>query len=378
MPLLWSAAERRRRPQAADRAVMSDLSGPLVEAVPNFSEGRDRRVIDAIATALDGQGARVLHVDANPDANRTVVTLAGPLSAVTDALFRGVHVAIKRIDMRSQQGAHIRIGAADVVPLVLLDPSEQAERACLAAVQSLAERLASDLNLPIFLYEDSARRTPFRSLPRCRRGGYEALASRFQDPEDGPDLGPSLFTEQTAASGATVVGLRPLLVAMNFTLDSDDADLAARIALAIRSNGAAGRPHRLPYLRAIGWKMNGYGGRAQVSVNLLRIDVCSVLDAFEAVRALSPVAVLGSELIGLAPARVFRDAGLAARGKHCSGGGDDGILSPAAAADEALLFEGAEYLGLGHLDAWRPREELSARILELRLRSVGMLPERFH
>ena len=356
---------------------MSDLSGPLVEAVPNFSEGCDQKVIDAIATALDGQGARVLHVDANPDANRTVVTLAGPLSAVTDALFRGIGVALERIDMRSQQGAHIRIGAADVVPLVLLEPGDEAKRACLNAVNELANRLASDFNLPLFFYEDSARRAPFRSLPRCRRGGYEALETRFQDPEDGPDLGPSLFSERTAATGATVVGLRSLLVAMNFTLDSDDADIATQIALAIRSKGPPGRPHRLPYLRAIGWKMNGYGGKAQVSVNLLRIDVCSVLDAFEAVRSLSPVEVLGSELIGLAPGRVFREAGLAARGQEHSGGGGDGVLSPVAAADEALLVEGAEYLGLGHLDAWRPREELSARILELRLRSVGMLPERF-
>ncbi len=352
---------------------MSDLVEPLVEAVPNFSEGRDRGVIDAIAAALDGRGARVLHVDSNADANRTVVTLAGPLSAVTDALHRGVGVALSQIDMREQAGAHIRIGAADVLPIVLLEPGERAERVCLAAVDALAARLAEDFDLPIFLYEASVRRPSFRSLPRCRRGGYEALSRRFEDAADGPDLGPARYSQEVSRSGATVLGLRPVLVAMNFTLDSADAALASEIAVAIRTNGASGRPHRLPSLRAVGWRMAGYGGKAQVSVNLLSIDECAAHEVLKTLRSISPVSVLGAELIGLAPARVFRDAGLVARGEQPAGR-DDGVLSPAAASDVALLLEGAEYLGLGHLDAWRPREELSARVLELCLRSVGMLP----
>ena len=352
---------------------MSDLGDPLVEAVPNFSEGRDPIVIEALAASLDGRGARVLHVDANADANRTVVTLAGPLTAVTEALYRGVGEAVSRIDMRQQEGEHIRIGAADVVPLVLLEPGEQARRACLAGVDSLASRLAQDFGLPIFLYEASAKRDPFRSLPRCRRGGYEALSRRFEDAGDGPDLGPRHWSERVARSGATVVGLRPLLVAMNFTLDSADGALAREIATAIRTSGPADRPHRLPALRAVGWTMEGYEGRAQVSVNLLCIDECAAHQVLNTLVSISPVPVLGAELIGLAPARVFRDAALYARGAQ-SAGGDGGVLSPAAAADEALLIEGAEYLGLGHLDAWRPREELSARILELCLRSTGMLP----
>ena len=348
--------------------------GPLVEAVPNFSEGRDQRVIDAIAAALDCDGARVLHVDSNADANRTVVTLAGPLSAVTRALHRGVGVALAHIDMRDQQGVHIRMGAVDVVPIVLLEPSAAAVRACLAEVDALAERLVADFALPIFLYEDSARRPEFRSLPRARRGGYEALWQRFEDPADGPDLGPRQYAESSARSGATVLGLRPLLVAMNFTLDSGDVALAADISRAIRSSGPPHRPHRLPSLRALGWKMEGYGGRAQVSVNLLCIDACPAHEALEMVRSLATVDVVGAELIGLAPARVFRDAGLVARGVQPPAGGGDGVISAAAATDKALLVEGAEHLGLGHLEAWRPREELSARILEERLRCVAMLP----
>ena len=354
-------------------------SEPLVEAVPNFSEGRDQHTIDAIAHALDGEGASVLHVDPNPDANRTVITLAGPLGAVTAALHRGVGEALAHIDMRNQQGAHIRIGAADVLPVVLLEPGEQARALCIEAVAALGERLADDFDLPIFLYEGSAQRQPFRSLPRCRRGGYEALEARFAagagDGSDGPDLGPTAWSEQVRRSGASVLGCRPLLVAMNFTLDSEDLELAQSLAGAIRSVGDADRPHRLPWVRAMGWTMPGYGGKAQVSVNLLNIDECPAHLVLASLDALCDGRILGAELIGLAPARVFRDAGLAARGEVPVPLAAGGVLTPATATEWELLLEGAELLGLGHLDAWRPSEELKARVLELRLAAVGMLPQ---
>lgn len=354
-------------------------SEPLVEAVPNFSEGRDHQAIDAIAHALDGEGAQVLHVDPNPDANRTVITLAGPLDAVTAALHRGVGAALSCIDMRTQQGAHIRMGAADVLPVVLLEPGDQARARCIEAVAALGERLAHDFNLPIFLYEDSAQRQPFRSLPRCRRGGYEALEARFAagaaDGSDGPDLGPKSWSPGVAGCGASVLGLRPLLVAMNFTLDSEDLELAQSLAGAIRSAGAADRPHRLPWVRALGWTMPGYGGKAQVSVNLLNIDECPAHRVLGSLSALCDGRILGAEIIGLAPARVFRDAGLAARGEVPVPLAAGGVLNPAAATEWELLLEGAELLGFGHLDAWRPKQELKARILELRLAAVGMLPQ---
>ena len=352
---------------------------PFVEAVPNFSEGRDRRVIDTIAGALDGGGARVLHIDPNGDANRSVITLGGRLSSVTAALHRGVGAAVSHIDMRRQQGAHIRVGAADVLPIVLLEPGVQARGRCLEAISALGDRLAEDYELPIFLYEDSARRRPFRSLPRCRRGGYDALDSRFAaglaTGSDGPDLGPKLWSDQVARTGATVLGLRSLLVAMNFTLDSSDQQLAASVAAAVRSSGPAGRPHALPSVRAVGWTMAGYGGRVQVSVNLLDIDESPAHRVLEVLQELSGGLVLGGELIGLAPARVFRDAGLVKRGDVPVPMADDGVLNPAAAADWELVCDGAELLGFGHLDAWKPGEELRARILELRLAAVGMLPE---
>ncbi|HCP46873.1 MAG TPA: glutamate formimidoyltransferase, partial [Deltaproteobacteria bacterium] len=204
-------------PPVGDTAVQQ--RAPLVEAVPNFSEGRDPRVIAAISEALDGDGAQVLHVDRNPDANRTVVTLAGPLPAVTSALFRGMAAAVQSIDMRRQDGAHIRVGSADVVPLVCLEPDELALSACVREMAALAGRVGTDLGVPVFLYEKSALRPAFRSLPRCRRGGYEALAQRFASGgADGPDLGPDEFTESVAQTGASVLGVRELLVALNFTL----------------------------------------------------------------------------------------------------------------------------------------------------------------
>ncbi len=355
------------------------MTEALVEAVPNFSEGRDVQVIERIAASLDGDGARVLHVDANADANRTVVTVAGPLSAVTAALHRGVGTALSLIDMRQQQGAHIRIGAADVLPIVLLEPGQERRRECLEAVAQLGDRLAEDFGLPIFLYEDSAARSEFRSLPRCRRGGYERLESRFASGAasgvDGPDLGPKDWSPNVARTGASVLGLRRLLVAMNFTLDSSDEDMASAVAAAIRFSGPAGRPHALPAVRAVGWSMPGYGGRVQVSVNLLDINECSAHRVLASIQELSVARVLGGELIGLAPAQVFHHAGLAKRGEQPAPVAADGILNPVAVADWELLRSGSELLGFGHLDAWRPKHDLKARILELRLAAVGMLPE---
>ncbi|MEE2829761.1 MAG: glutamate formiminotransferase [Myxococcota bacterium] len=340
----------------------------LVEAVPNFSEGRDRHVLGRIAAALDGDGATVLHVDPNPDAHRTVITLAGELEAVCSALFRGVAEATRLIDMRKQHGAHIRVGAADVLPVVALGPGDPRP-----AVQRLAERLASELEIPIFLYERSALRTPFASLPRCRRGGYEALAERFQDPEDGPDLGPPHWCDGSARSGATVVGVRDLLVAMNFTLDSRDLGLAKGIARAIRTVGPADRADCFPALRAVGWTMPAYEGRVQVSVNLLDPRSTSAHAVLERIRALAgEVAVLGAELIGLTPARVLRDAALHGRGLPEPGWPAEQVLDGPAATEEELLQEGVRVLGLDHLGREQGMDIVQTRVLERQLLEAGL------
>ena len=341
----------------------------MVEAVPNISEGRDSAAIETIAAAFEGHGARVLHVDPNPDANRTVITLAGPLSAVEQALFDGISMAVEHIDMRTQTGAHIRIGAADVVPIVPLSGGGRTMVRCAEAAQRLSLRLAGELSLPVYLYENAAKRTAYRSLPRCRRGGYERLRSRFSAEEaEGPDLGPSCWSDAVARSGASVVGARDLLVAMNFTLDSRDEELARSVARALRTNGEPARPHRLRHLRAVGWTMPGYEGRVQVSTNLLDARETPVQQVLEAVRRLAGVEVLGAELIGLIPARSLRDAGLFARGEPVPEWPATQVLDPAAAAEDELLAEGARYLGLDHLGG---EALFKSRVLEWRLREAG-------
>jgi glutamate formiminotransferase len=329
---------------------------PLVAAIPNVSEGRDPSAIGRIAAAWDGDGAHILHIDSNADAHRTVLTVAGPLSAIERACLRGVGATVAAIDMRNQQGAHPRIGAADVVPIVPLDDgtgrSAPAFPACEAAVRRIAERLAKDLGLPIFLYERSARRTEFQALPRCRRGGWEALPARFQDPEDGPDLGPRRWTDDVARSGATVLGVRDLLVAMNLTLTTGDLSLARQLAGQIRSQGRAGRPS-LPGLRAVGWSMPGFGGRAQVSCNLTAPRTTRPWDVLQHVRKLSPVPILGAEPIGLWPSLTLLDAAAAEAGEARPGWPEDVVLHRGA-ADE-LLDLGARALGLHHLGDPGPR-----------------------
>jgi glutamate formiminotransferase len=350
-------------------------AGLLVEAVPNFSEGRDPAAIAAIATALDGGGAKVLHVDSSPDAHRTVITLAGPLASVTAALRRGIAEAVARIDMRTHQGAHLRIGAVDVVPIVPLVPTAGAVEACVDAVRTLGEALATDLDLPIYLYEQSALRPAFAGLPRCRRHGYEALPQRWTDVSDQPDLGPRAWGSGPARTGAAVLGVRGVLVAMNFTLDSDDEQLARGIARAIRTAGPTDRPHRLAALRAVGWTMPGYGGRVQVSTNLLNVRVTSAWDAFQAVSKLGAgrgAKVVGAELIGLVPARVLVDAATAALGTPPPGWPEDEVLDAQAGADVAALGRGAGALRIGHLGGGMHTEDIQSRTLEGALSNAGL------
>jgi glutamate formiminotransferase len=344
----------------------------LAYAVPNFSEGRSEAVIAGIAAAIASGGARVLHVDPNPDAHRTVITLAGELDVVCESLFLGVSEAQRSIDMRQHSGEHIRIGAADVVPIVALEPGNVGP-----SVDALCRRIADGLGIPLFLYERSARRPAFASLPRCRRGGYEALKARFAQADDGPDLGPQTWTPAVAQTGATAIGARDVLVAMNFTLGSTDRDLAHRIALAIRSNGAVGRPDRFDRLRAVGWVMEGYEGRAQVSVNLLDPRLSSAHAVLQTIRRLAaPIPVLGAELIGLTPARVLIAAALDAQGLPQEDWPAEQVLDGPASSREDLLLLGGQVLGLSHLSRAQGmgRREVLARVLEWQLGEAGLLP----
>ncbi len=265
-------------------------ASPLIEAVPNFSEGRRAQVIDELAAAVQAHGARLLHRTSDRDHNRTVLTVAGSPQPVLRGLFDAVEVASSRIDLRRQRGVHPRLGAADVVPLVPLRDSSLAECAHLA--RQLGRRLGDELGLPVYLYAAAATRPERRNIADLRRGEYEALVSQIRRPERLPDFGPA----SVGPAGAVIVGARPILIAFNVFLRSADLAAARAIARKIReSNGG------LPAVRALGLCVDG---QAQVSMNLVDYRTTSPLAVVEAIRreaARQSISLDRSELIGLIP-----------------------------------------------------------------------------
>lgn len=263
----------------------------LVECVPNFSEGRDADVIQAIVTAISTVAAvRLLDVTSDYDHHRTVVTFVGSPAAVSEAAFQGIAAASRLIDLRQHHGQHPRIGAADVVPLVPLRDISMAE--CVVLAQQLGQRVGSELGLPVYLYEAAATRPERRSLAVVRRGGYEALAERLQHTENAPDFGPSI----AGSAGAVVIGARPPLIAFNVFLNTDDVNVAQSIAKAVRASSGG-----LAEVRALGLLVDG---RAQVSMNLTDYQRTPLHQALELVRREAQrygVLVQRTELIGLIP-----------------------------------------------------------------------------
>ncbi len=263
---------------------------PLIEAVPNFSEGRRVQVIDELAAAVQTHGARLLHRTSDHDHNRTVLTVAGPPGPVLQGLFDAVEVASRRIDLRRQRGVHPRLGAADVVPLVPLRESSLAE--CARFARRLGRRIGDELGLPVYLYAAAAARPERCHLSDIRRGEYETLVQRIRRPEHLPDFGPA----RVGPAGAVIVGARPILIAFNVFLRSANVAAAKAIARRIReSNGG------LPAVRALGLCVDG---QAQVSMNLVDYRATAPLAVVEAVRgeaARQSVSLDRSELIGLIP-----------------------------------------------------------------------------
>jgi glutamate formiminotransferase / formiminotetrahydrofolate cyclodeaminase len=296
----------------------------LVECVPNFSEGRDRSVIDAIASAISGvTGVKLLDVDPGADTNRTVYTFVGTPDAVAEAAFQAARQAGQLIDMRVHKGAHPRMGAMDVCPFVPVAGITMAECADLA--RRLGHRIGDELGVPVFFYEHAASRPERRSLANIRAGEYEGLAGKLEDPAWIPDAGPARFD---ARFGGTVVGAREFLLAYNVNLNTLDRKLANEIALNIREGGRAKRdalgnimrdasgasikvPGRLEAVRAIGWYIEQYR-QAQVSINLLDYHTTPLHTVFETVRDEAEklgLIVTGSELVGLTPLEPVLEAG---------------------------------------------------------------------
>ena len=271
----------------------------LIECVPNFSEGRDLEVIRQITARIESvEGATLLHVDPGKATNRTVVTFAGPPEPVVEAAFRAIAAAAQLIDMRQHSGAHPRMGATDVCPLVPISGISMEETA--GHARRLAERVGRELGIPVYLYEAAQPNPARRNLATIRAGEYEGLADRIRLPEWTPDFGPAEFLP---AWGATATGARFFLIAYNVNV-LGTKEQAHRIALDVREQGRGpDQPGRLRAVKAIGWWVAEYG-MAQVSMNLDDYTTTPLHAAFEAcaerARALR-VAVAGSEIVGLVP-----------------------------------------------------------------------------
>ena len=271
----------------------------LVECVPNFSEGRDRGVIDAIADAIRGiPGCALLDVDAGRSTNRTVYTFVGGPEAVVEGALAAARVAHARIDMRGHRGEHARMGALDVCPFVPVSGVTMED--CVTCAREFGRRAAEELDIPVYLYEKAAAHDHRRTLSQIRAGEYEGLAQKIGRPEWKPDFGPAAFHP---GWGATVTGARHFLIAYNVNLLATK-EQAHRIALDLREQGRGpGRPGRLRAVKAVGWWVEEYQ-MAQVSMNLDDFTVTPPHVAFEAVAELAramKLAVAGSEIVGLVP-----------------------------------------------------------------------------
>ena len=265
----------------------------IVECVPNFSEGRRVQVVDEIVNAMSIAGVKILDREMDADHNRSVITLAGEPGAIEDAAFRGIAAAARLIDLDTHRGEHPRIGATDVVPFVPVRGVTMDD--CIAMARRLGERVARELDIPVYLYERAATRPERRDLAYIRHGEYEALKQEIAtNPDRAPDFGP----KRVGKAGATVIGARPYLIAYNVNLATSDLKIAKEIAAAIREKNGG-----LPSVKAKGFMLREKHV-VQVSMNLTDFTVTGMLAAFNAVQAEADkrgVQVLESELIGLVP-----------------------------------------------------------------------------
>ena len=363
----------------------------IVECVPNFSEGRDRQVIDKIVEAIStaAEGIKVLNVDPGEATNRTVVTFTGSPEAVCEAAFQGCRKAAELIDMRKHHGTHPRSGAIDVLPLVPVAGITLEE--CAELARKLAERMWKELGIPCYCYEASAFKSERKNLAVCRAGEYEALEEKMADPQRKPDFGPETFhadpclrTEEEKAQwetisrcGASNVGARDFLIAVNFNLNTTSTRRAMAVAFDVREKGRklreggnpAGKilkdadgnpiwqPGTLKGCKAIGWFIPEYG-IAQVSMNITDINATPLHKAFDEVcRAAGErgMRVTGTEIIGLVPKRVLTEAGkyFLHKQKRSSGVSEDELIKIASRS-----------MGLSDLSPFDPKKKVIEYVME--------------
>jgi glutamate formiminotransferase/formiminotetrahydrofolate cyclodeaminase len=336
----------------------------IVECVPNFSEGRDREKIRAITQEIERiPEVKLLDVDPGESTNRTVVTFVGSPEGVKEAAFRAIRKAAEIIDMTKHKGAHSRIGATDVCPFVPVSGVTMED--CVKLAEELAERVAGELGIPVYLYEEAARTPERRNLANIRAGEYEGLPEKLKDPGWAPDYGEPVFN---AKSGATVIGAREFLIAYNINLNTRDRRLAHEIALQLRESGRAQRdgqgnivrdsdgkavmlPGKFKHVKAVGWYIEDYGV-AQISINFTNYKITPPHQVFdEAVKEAENIGlrVTGSELVGLIPKEAVLAAGryyLAKQGKS------QGV------PEEELIRIAVLSLGLGDVTAFDPRKKI--------------------
>ena len=348
----------------------------IIECVPNFSEGRNAETIKQITDAIESvKGVKLLDVDPGEATNRTVVTFVGEPEAVMNAAVASIKRATELIDMRQHKGAHPRMGACDVCPLIPVSGITMEE--CAELARGLAKRIADELGVPTYCHEAAAFKPERRNLAVCRKGEYEALPERMTSSEEQPDFGARAFDESIARTGATAVGARDFLVAVNYNLNTTSTRRANAIAFDVREKGRPMRegnpivgkiikdengepvmkPGTLKACKAIGWFIDEYG-IAQVSMNMTDLSVTPLHVAFDEVcRAADArgVRVTGTEIVGLVPKKVLVDAGrYFLRKQHRSTG----------VPERELVRIAIETMGLSTLKEFKPEEKVIEYMLE--------------
>ncbi len=348
----------------------------LIECVPNISEGRDMNIINQVTAEIEKvEGVKLLDVDPGATTNRTVITFVGEPEQACEAAFRVVKKAAELIDMSQHHGAHPRQGATDVCPLIPVSNITMDETVEYA--HKLAERIGTELNIPIYCYENAAKIPERRNLAYCRTGEYESLSTRLGSEQWKPDYGPNAWNDHVAHTGATQVGARDFLVAINYNLNTTSTRRANAIAFDVREKGRPQReggkpsgkpikdengktimiPGTLKGTKAIGWYIEDYG-IAQVSMNITSIKVAPVHLCFDEVcrcAANRGVRVTGCEIVGLIPKSVLIDAGkyYLAKQKRSLGVSEDEIMKIA-----------VKSMGLDDLKPFNPKEKVIEYLIE--------------
>ncbi|HOP31784.1 MAG TPA: glutamate formimidoyltransferase [Candidatus Hydrothermia bacterium] len=334
----------------------------IIECVPNFSEGRDSNVINAIAKIIEAiSGVKLLGVDPGYAANRTVFTFAGEPEAVKIAAMRAIEKATELIDMTKHKGEHPRLGACDVVPFVPISGVTMDD--CVKIAHEVGKWVAEELGVPVYMYEEAATKPERKSLPNIRKGEYEGLPEKLKDPEWHPDYGEPRFNPK---SGAYVIGAREFLIAYNVNLNTKDKKLANNIAKRIRENGYGLKnekgekvqiPGLLSHVRAIGWYIDEYQ-IAQISINLLnykKTPLWKVFETCEEEARKDGLRVTGSEIVGLVTKEAILDAG-----KHFlkKQGKNTGI------PESEIIHIAVKSLGLNDVQKFEPEKKIIDFLIE--------------